>query len=245
MEVLSPQIAGIIDSIPRIQQQDTILRPPFVISNDANVVAQMPRLAENAKQWKDGYALLIGSGGLLSLLPELQKLSFILVVDRDKRVLDFHKDMVGLVQSCGSPTEVQAALSSLYQDRVKRLSDKVHYEGYQYGDYHWTDPKRFQLVKDALLSHAIHFIHQDITAEELAKSLRDLEASGMPLRFANLTNVHVHLDNSGCLRRLPISPDTSVMFSEHDDVHGGTYPTAQLVKGIDAYFQRLAEMNTV
>ena len=136
-----------------------------LISNDGGYINISPQLKERLAAKKGGVSLVIGSGGLLSMLPDLNS-DINLVVDMNPAVLEVTQAIAELISQCETPEDVLAKftdpetrdkykiLAELFDSTVnKKLSEKpilIHYlelkikkEARIYGRDHWTNTERF------------------------------------------------------------------------------------------------------
>ncbi|MFS8158713.1 MAG: hypothetical protein ACMG6E_00605 [Candidatus Roizmanbacteria bacterium] len=239
-----PEAEKVLRGIARLKYAEYDLADPFICSNDANVSKVIPEMQVEAVKWESGCSLLVGAGGLLSLMPELKSLDLILVVDKDDRVLHFQHALIEAIVVSDDPQEVIEKMVYGFQRALRRsIRDMIHEEGYQYGGYHWTDPSRFVLVKQLIGNKSVRFIHQDILSSSFTHSLRQLIDLGFPLRFANLTNVQAYVDSATSLRRLPIQDETLLLFSSHEESSTFRFPQAKLVRGSEEYFRSIIRDN--
>jgi hypothetical protein len=172
----------------------------FLVTNDRD----FPTIIDGTDVLGDeaGIALFVGSGGLLSMLPDL-KANIIVSVDYDPCVITFNGLAAAAVAKSTTPGDAMFAMSENWPDSLEAhagyghdraiLSD-IQSEAFRYGSYHWSNPERFPTVKKVLGEIDWVSVVSDISDPQFTTYLNWLaEANGKGISFANLTNVHAHL----------------------------------------------------
>ena len=94
-----------------------------LVSNDEGYKNISGKLKEVLVGKQEEFALLIGSGGVLSILPDLPT-NTVLVVDKNPAVLEYNQMVQTLVLESDSPEEVWEKLSGLnLEDRFQVVKD--------------------------------------------------------------------------------------------------------------------------
>lgn len=225
-----------------------------LISNDEDFAELIPSLRKKFKsKERSGIGFFIGSGGALSLLPELP-INIPLVVDSNKAVLELSELLSRLIAEEESPKAVLTKIKSIEirgrysiindimskYGNLDRIDGFLKKEGRQYGVYHWTDPQRFFIAQTALRERPLVHVAADITNSEFATAFAEISRkSGQLITFANLTNIHSWLkpQNMGFLRNFLIATDAPIVFASDKGLLLGDWPKARIAESLEQYIQ--------
>ncbi len=232
-----------------------------LISNDGGYINISPQLKERLAAKKGGVSLVIGSGGLLSMLPDLNS-DINLVVDMNPAVLEVTQAIAELISQCETPEDVLAKftdpetrdkykiLAELFDSTVnKKLSEKpilIHYlelkikkEARIYGRDHWTNPERFQQIKRVLEENSPLYLAANITNPDFRKELKDvLNKYGQNFNFINLSNVHAWIhEPMDFIKDWLSDGNPTIIFSSALSSLVGDYPQFEIAKSLDSYLQ--------
>jgi hypothetical protein len=222
-----------------------------LITNDEGYVDVIPALKRSLSGKQGGLAVVVGSGGLLSLLPDLP-VDTAIVLDINPAVLELNGVLAQLVQNSSSPNEVsQRLVDPDFQKQHQILSDLAGMyphldmlrafltkEAREYGEYHWSNPIRFNQVKESLKRKPITYIAADITDNNFGTAFdRVVQDCSEKITFANFTNVHdwIMPKSMAFLRGWPFDPDASILYADFKGRVVGDWPGAHLVEGLDKY----------
>jgi hypothetical protein len=228
-----------------------------LISNDEGYSIIMSKLREQLTTKKEGIGMVIGSGGLASLLPELP-VDTVLMLDMNPAVLELNKVIFELIKSSESPDEVFRKLTDpAFRSRTQILKDidsiyedidittaYIRQESIQYGDQHWSNLSRFNLVKEALLKKPVVFIAADIANLEFGKALGVVSKKyNEKVSFVNFTNVHTWIKPTTMdfINEWPIEPDAAILYSSHKNALVGDWPKMYLAKNPREYIRETNE----
>lgn len=226
-----------------------------IISNDEGFRKIVPNLKSRLSDKHGGIGLFVGSGGLLSMYPDLP-IDTALVLDMNPAVLEFNELLAELIQASSFPDQVfQQLASPAFRARSRVLRERdVIYENHdnlidflraemrEYGEWHWSHPARFAAVKEALRKKPIIHAAVDITNPNFGIALSDIAGSyGEQIAFANFSNVHAWIKGRGTdfVRNWPFQSDAAIVYG--DEKHVGHFPTMSLVKGPEEYIQQTKE----
>lgn len=196
--------------------------------------------------------IFVGSGGLLSLLPDLP-IDIALSLDMNTAVLDFNQLLIQLVKEARNPRDVLSLMTTKESVEkiplLKQIADLhedadfivsyIREEGRQFGEQHWTNPKHFEKVKGALekkpvIDIAANLLNPDFTGA-LVIAASHFNAS---ITFANFTNVHEWLapNKMTFLRDWPFNAQSRIMFSRKAENLGeGLWPRINVVPSLEDY----------
>lgn len=222
-----------------------------MISNDEGYRSVIPGLKEHLANKQGGIGIFVGSGGLLSLLPDLP-IDAALVLDMNPAVLELNEVVAKLVEGSASPDEVFQRLTDpdfRKQSQILRDIDEIYgdidmttgflnKESREYGEYHWTHPSRFNQVKEALNRKPVVYVATNITDENFGSVLSKVaQQYGKEIPFANFTNVHAWIKPTTMdfIRNWPFEPDAAILYSSHKDGLVGDWPKMYLAKSPDEY----------
>jgi hypothetical protein len=223
-----------------------------LISNDEGIIELMPTLHEAVgNHSEDGIAIFVGSGGIESILPELD-INTSVMLDINKSALELSKLISQCIVEGSSPEEVLRRIQSdemitthkILADIIESWGDKeavgkfIAKEKVQYGNYHWTNSERFGLAQKALKEKPIIRIAADITNADFAQNFTAIcEENGKEIVFANLTNVHAWLDKNkrDFLTRLPVADNASLIHSSFAGAKVGDWPKVRTAKTKEEY----------
>lgn len=146
-------------------------------------------------------AILVGSGGLLSLADVLPDTVY--VVDSEESMLAWVKQTVKAMIM--QPT-INTFLKSL---RISR--DDLGWEAKSFGDHHYSQSEvRYREARAAVGSKAISYVHMDLGDRAALESLGgEIASIGEQVSVLNATNVHEHMstmDQLSYLRGLEMLP---------------------------------------
>jgi hypothetical protein len=201
----------------------------FLISNDKGYAAIADEMIAAVPAEDGSVGLFVGSGGVLSMLPELP-IDTAVMVDENPCVNELTGLLAQLIQAYDSPEE---ALGYLVSDEartqnhvigefcelfgsLKMLFTALSDEAENYGRLHWTQPDRFTAIKAALETKNIITINSQLQDPTLATGLTQaLQKHGQQLTFLNLTNVQYHItkESMDFLRTWPAHPNAVFMYS--------------------------------
>lgn len=217
----------------------------YFFTNDIGLAEVAPKVIETFDgSIPEGIGIIIGTGGITSWLPDLA-IEVPVIIDTDTALIDMQKITIDSITSSDSPQEAidkirapenveespVADIFLRYDDfGVNGVDTGLESEIQQFGEFHWTNPKRFPLAKQALTERPPVFINGDLTNPDLAAAISDIsERFDQPVNFANLTNVHAWLErNMDFLYNFSLRPDTPVLFSSNEGLKPPTFPKAIL-----------------
>jgi len=169
----------------------------FLVSNDKGMSEIIPSLREAFDKVSPGVGLVIGSGGIFSLLPEMKPIKAVIVVDNDKLVLEFNKFLSKQILSGEGVREIFIAiLHSMYSSKDwlnhRPPVEDLLSEREKYGVFHWTNENRLEEVRSALRNIPLVFVAADLRHKSFVAELKRtiFNQSGLGISFANFTNVH-------------------------------------------------------
>lgn len=216
--------------------------------NERGVSAVIPTIAEKRAQAKGGIGLVVGTGGIFSLLPSLD-LDGVIMVDKNPSVLRFSRFLADTIREAQTPLEVEQAVASFtetdyftqwMQNRTFSISDRdfssrrhfaiylertLRSEKRYFADVHWSNSDRFKKAQETLQRTPIIFTNADLNNPTFTGSVADILGTyNAPLSYLNLTNAHVHpwRVSLEALDLLPITDQTTIQYSDFYDPTGGT-----------------------
>lgn len=216
--------------------------------NERGLNAVLPTIVAKRAQAKGGIGLVVGTGGIFSLLPSLD-LEGVIMIDKNPSVLRFSKFLADAVMQAQTPLEVEEAVTSFtetdyftqwMQNRTfsistRNVSSRRHFATYLEGtlasekryfeDAHWSNPDRFRQAQEALLRTPIIFINVDLNDPTFTGSIADILGTyNSPLSYLNLTNAHAYpwRVSLEALDLLPITDQTTIQYSDFYDPTGKT-----------------------
>lgn len=224
-----------------------------LVSNDEGYKNISGKLKEVLVGKQGEFALLIGSGGVLSILPDLPT-NTVLVVDKNPAVLEYNQMVQTLVLESDSPEEVWEKLSGLnLEDRFQVVKDirseryreeinlaLINKEAREYGDYHWTSPDRFHQVKEALKRKDIVYVSADVVDEGFSQALQELAKKyNTAITFANFSNLHSWLEPKTMefIKNWPFSKNAAILYSCHKGALLGDYPRMHIAQNPEEYIR--------
>lgn len=225
-----------------------------LISNDEGYRVVIPKLKEHLANKRGGIGVVIGSGGFLSLLPELP-VDTVLMLDVNPAVLEFNEVVARLVESSASPDEVFQRLANpdfRVQNQILKDIDEIYRyidmvkgflkkESREHGEYHWTHPSRFNLVKESLRRKPVAYVAANITSPEFGTALNSVATRyGEKIPFVNFTNVHAWIKpkTMDFIRKWPFEADAAVLYSSHKGGLVGDWPKMYLAIGPEEYIKQ-------
>ena len=220
-----------------------------LISNDEGYLDIFPRLQNQLAKTHGGVGIVVGSGGVLSQLPELP-VDCVIMLDVNRAVLEFNRLVAGLVADSSTENEVLGKL--VQDDFIKRsgILKKISYfesdlstgflreEAIVYGDKHWTNPSRLGLVRDALKKKPIVYVAADITDPGFGNALTDTLAKyNEKITYVNFSNVHTWVvpTKRDFIKQWPLAHDPAILFSTSINALVGDYPRMQVAKRVKEY----------
>lgn len=227
-----------------------------IVSNDAGYKFVAPKLLERISAINGGTGLFIGSGGMLSILPDLG-VNRALVIDKDPHVLEVNRLLANIVRDAPAFSQVvdflnfqghepaYPAFRSLVeagrQEDAERIVEDIAREARAYGEHHWTSRTHFPRVQAALRAKPQAWVKADIKSPELAQYLQVFaQDSGELITFANLTNVHDWLDDTRSmdfLRDWPIADDPTILYSIFRHRINRSWPSMAFTTSVDEYIE--------
>lgn len=228
-----------------------------LISNDEGYKDIVPELRERMANQHGGIGIFIGSGGLLSLLPDLP-IDIALLLDKNPAVLEINEVIATLIEGSASPDEVLQRLASpdfRAQNQVLKDIDEfygkidiatafIRKEAREYGEYHWSNPTRFMQVKEALRRKPVAYVATDITSRDFGTALSTIaQHYGERIPFANFTNVHSWIKPTGMdfIRSWPFQTEATVLYSSHRGARAGDWPKMYLAKSSEEYIGEVSK----
>ena len=220
----------------------------YFFCNEKMLSTVVPTIAEKRAQAPGGIGLIIGTGGIFSLLPSLD-LEGVIMVDKNPSVLRFSRFLADTIREAQTPLEVEEAVTSFtetdyftqwMQNRTfsiatRDVSSRRHFAIYlertldsekrYFADVHWSNPDRFREAQETLQHTPIIFINADLNDSTFTGSVADILGTyNAPLSYVNLTNAHVHpwKVSLEALDMLPITDQTTIQYSDYYDPTGKT-----------------------
>jgi hypothetical protein len=212
----------------------------YLVSNDEGYTEIDSLIKEKMKDKNGGIALSVGTGGLLSLLPDLP-VDVAIMADIDPSIFRFNKLLAEKIMSSNTPYDVKIWLSSNEITQEYPNQYQILEEAKEYGNIHWTDPERFKRVKEALQKKPIIYIAVDITSPDFAQALTQIaDTYSEQIRFANFTNVAQYVESGAMdvVSRWPFTNDAAIIFSSKKDVEVGHYPKMRLANNLQEYIEK-------
>lgn len=254
--VTNKRLQEITSSLENISGNFGPLKEVFdfcVTTNDQNYLPISQDIKKELADRKNGIAFYIGSGGVLSQLPEI-KTDVVVVTDMNIAILKYNKLLVDLIKSSSNKQEVLGKLvddnfisqNPILDRYIKGDEDKkdlllgyIKQEAIIYGKNHWSNDSRFIETKKAISEKNIIFVSANITNSEFVKNIKTVSDNlKEPVVFANLTNVHqwIGLENTvSFINNFPFSEKPAILFSHHVGATIGDYPRMQLAIGLNEY----------
>lgn len=250
----SPEVTACIANLSKLSGFEPIERnfAGTLITNDEGYVEALVAIS-GVQTERLQLGIFIGSGGVLSLLPDLP-IDIAILVDRNTAVLDLNGLLISIVRESFNPNQVLRRLTSkktrnndpaikgvvdIYED-LKLTKAFLTHEIREFGDLHWTNKKRFVEVKRALDDKPITPISADITNSDFASHLVTISADhNAEIAFANFTNVHhwVEPKTMDFIKEWPFAAIPQIMYSSHEGRLVGDWPKVHLVHSVEAYIQ--------
>jgi len=234
----------------------------ILISNDTGAQKVLAVLEEEVKDNDSlGIGLFVGSGGLASFLSALP-VEVCLVVDKNIAVLNFSEAVLRAIKDNSSPTGAMAWLSS--EDCLRQtpglaklvenlrpffdggssgiISRFFAKEAVSYGRFHWTDPEAYSRSRKRLRETEIVHVAADIVDAALLRAIRAQALSAnRQIELANLTNIHQwslgEREDMSFLSQLPFSPESFIVFSDHQGKRPGDEPGMRQVRSLEDYIK--------
>ena len=222
-----------------------------LISNDEGFKEIIPGIKETIGDKEGGVGLFIGSGGAISLLPDLP-IDISLIVDKNPAVLELNQLIASLIQEEESPESVIDKLRNPETAQILEDINQVpgnldlmmayitHGEPNQFGEYHWTNPNRFNQVKKALREKPMIFVVADVTDDGFAEGLTaTLTRYQEYIRFANFTNVHSWIRDRPMdfIRKWPLDTNATIVYSSNEGGLVGDSPKVRMTHSLEDYIQ--------
>jgi hypothetical protein len=224
-----------------------------LISNDEGYVNIFPNLQEHLAETTGGIGIFVGSGGLLSLIPDTP-INVAVVVDKNPAVFELTQVIAELIMESNTPGDVLQKLRDPNLNQkypiLREVDDSdgaldligkfIKKESREYGNFHWTHPERFNHVKDALRKKPVVYVAADITEEGFGTDLSETaRAYGESITFANFTNVHSYIKPATMdfLNNWPFNNSAGIIYSSHKDTLVGDLPKMHLAKSLGEYIQ--------
>src|SRR5436190_23566468 len=181
--------------------------PGSLLTNDYGYSKYAQAVNEARQSDTGGMGIFVGSGGLLSMLPDL-RLDLAVVVDKNPSVIALNRYLATIVSAAQSPDEALGLLSQELEnptipdiEHIMRFVEPEYIyvclegEANRYDANHWTDPNRFIEARQALQDTSLVWARSDIRDANFRNSLNIItERYDLPLTFANFTNVHQWFD---------------------------------------------------
>lgn len=268
------QIAKIIDGLSREFPPQPLLTTGEVNrhTNDTNLevvwrnVSQL--LPEVSRRHDDHIrvGLLVGSGGVPSILPELLlNTDVLLFTDYDQRALEWVKFTLEQLEKRknidGYESKVYSSKNPLLQSTgANRGAVSYIDEATSLGEFHLLDSEeRYNQVRSALLGAKVQgkqfgFVPLDLRDVEQGKKLKGVLGDNADIVYANVTNVAFHvitnaintagafsLENAthgyrDTLSALPFDQDAVIQYSLIPNRR--ELPKAHVTQGLENYFQQ-------
>lgn len=218
--------------------------------NETGGEKMVPALKRQRNEVPGGTGLVIGSGSLFSLLPELQ-LDKVFVVDANSAVLDFSQFIGNLILKNNTPDQVVRALTTdadkypLLQE-VKNSGVSMRYlsnfqlqeEAINFGRFHWTNKNRFTTVQSVLQTTEINYLQANITPPFFVPVLRELLGKdNQEITYLNLSNVHEWLKTMEFIRGWPLHNAATIQYASHEGVEAvyPSFPHIRIAKSLEDY----------
>lgn len=208
-------ISGIYDT----HRVDT----PYLVSNDRGYQQISDKLKTWLSQPRD-LALIVGSGGHLSMLPDIDAQAIILL-DHNEMVLEFNQLLAEIIQGSDSASRAVDEITDIDAMDLQTLKKIVSFgtfrtelydESVEYGFDHWTNKNRFHEVAKALGRIPIVYLAADIANPDFRKVFTEtLQRHNHRLSLLNLTNVHDYAGDKDIPAKLPLDDDPMILYSKH------------------------------
>jgi hypothetical protein len=225
-----------------------------MVSNDRGYTEILDSLKAKRLGKEPGLGIFIGSGGLLSMLPDVN-LSVALCIDKSKAVLEYNRVLRDYVTKSATPAAALIKMVTpmvlmdspdLNQDiailggstLLPDILGSIKIEAKEYDGNHWTNYDRFPVVQSALASTAIGSALADITKPGFAEAISEIcQRHDTPISYANLTNIHNYLDpnNRDFLKHWPLDDDPTIVASHFGETVDSGYPTMFISHSADEY----------
>lgn len=228
--------------------------------NDTHMAEAVDQIKEKVGHGKEMTGICIGSGGMLSLLPEFRFNSFVMV-DKNAAVINFNKLLDRLISSdvedpLGHLLTILAKRGESEDTMINELREEnmlslvkflLEEEADSLGKYHWSRRERRQVTRDALRRTPVDYIWADIAAKQFGRSLAEVFAKAdQKIDFLNMTNVHIWIDGGmSFLKSWPIAAEPIILFSSHRNVGLGSYPKVEIAFSLDQYLEKTGDGKTV
>lgn len=205
-----------------------------IFTNETLTGTELRKIRERRQQAPGGLGLVIGSGGIFSLLPHLD-LDGVIIADRNPAVLSVAKLTGACIAASDTPEAAVDKLfgylpaTAIHDHKALPLSDALDLDGVAKAEFktektgigrrHWSNEVAFPKAKEAIESTAIGFANRDVTTFDFFIELNDiLETTGIPLNYVNFSNIHNWL--GGNLRKLRniaelLNPYATIQFSSY------------------------------
>jgi hypothetical protein len=254
-------LAAQVESISGVFCEPVYELHGHIVSNDRGMADIIPKLKEYSEQTPaGGIGLFVGSGNVVSLLPDL-RVDLPIVVDRNTAVFEFNSalsriinDGVGDLEALNDQSlvcnYVALKLGELYgwdgsgqtitEYGIPFLEDRILSEAQRYGPEHWSRPHKLKEASRALQEKSPVYVAADIANEGFTNALSAICGQhGKTITFANFTNVHEWIEGSDMsfLRTLPFDPDATIIFSSVGEKPLET----RLVRSLEEYIQAASD----
>lgn len=179
----------------------------WLVSNDQGYQSVALSLHRLQKSKDPGIGLFVGSGGLLSMLPDIN-IELAIMADASRSVVAFNRAVASTVEASSKPEQAIDFITSptfrmlLKEDGVRfkqsrrEIGRMIEDEAAAYGGFHWTTTNRFTVVQRALGEIPIIWAWDEISSPQFSRALRNIfDETGRKLTFANFTNFHEWLSS--------------------------------------------------
>lgn len=225
--------------------------------NETLVDLAVPQIEAQRKKMPKGVGLVIGSGGIMSLLPSLD-LDGVIMVDINPAVLAFGEHVGQAIRTSDTPSQAEQVIfeaddpeksfaSQMYvTDRGLYMQHLYKYpftdEYRNFGTYHWRNTARFEAVKTAVEETPIVFVQAYVTSPAFLLNLtRALYRFGQPLSYVNFSNLSTWRNGDmDFIDNLPIERRTTIQFATFEDTTvEQKCPRVHVTDSVSEYKQRV------
>lgn len=249
--MLTQQIQAVEDNLQTIidtGETHRTLVPWYVFTNDSGYGELFPQINQAVSQQKNNgklrVSLLSGTGGLLSLAPELSSVDLFLIFDNNHFVPEAMIQAVRTLRGSINEGDYQRKFSQTqaFQEMLQNGADPLEWyevEKEALGQYHFLYSKeRFIQAQNALgrklITRSIGNFSHSGYVDSLAHVLQGQDAEIVHAHFTDVTDWHPEILNN--LSSLPFCEDAAISWSTNQD-RPDERPLAQLSIGLEAYIK--------
>ncbi len=230
-----PVVNELLTQLGGLSEKTRRNKDPYghLFCNEAGLSLSVPLLERRRQEAQGGIGLVIGTGGIFSLLPSLG-LDGVIMVDINPAVLEFSQHVGEAIKNTQTPWQAEGVIFDYdspgnfpAQMNIKNRELYVHSffetkftdEVRNFGKYHWRNLGRFPLAKKKTEETPIVYVTADVTNPLFGQRLGNaLSHFGQTLSYVNFSNIHHFPKSLDFVDNLPVQESTTIQFSSFEGV---------------------------